>query len=276
MVLNNCPLVTIITPVYNGSDYLEELIQSVLNQKYPNIEHIVIDDGSQDNGATVAILHKYPHLHWWSHANKGQYATMNDGIGAARGEIICFVSADDLVSTDAVEVAAQYLMAHPFMDGMFGITNYIDQNGRDRSYPVPFRLAPIHFYPYFAHISHCSFYVKKTSIQKYGLSFDPTLRLVGDYEWLIRVYKARLRIGMVRQELAKVRIHAGQASQNYHDASVSEARAVLKAHHINKIYYLLLSTINLLLIRTGKVISLMQSLGLRDTIIYLMKRTNQI
>ena len=88
---------------------METLIQSVLNQDYPNIEHIIIDDGSQDNGVTVSVLSKYHHLHWWSRPNKGQYATMNEGLLAAQGEIICFVSADDLVSPDAIKTAVEAL-----------------------------------------------------------------------------------------------------------------------------------------------------------------------
>ena len=62
--------VSIITPAYNGAEYLEELFESVLKQDYPNIEHIIVDDGSQDNGATISILQKYPHLHWRSRPNR--------------------------------------------------------------------------------------------------------------------------------------------------------------------------------------------------------------
>ena len=72
MEVSNFSLVSIITPTCNGAEYLEELIQSVTRQVYPNIEHLVIDDGSQYGGATVAILNRYPHLRWWSRENKGQ------------------------------------------------------------------------------------------------------------------------------------------------------------------------------------------------------------
>src|SRR5574341_2572398 len=82
------PLVTIMTPVYNGAAYLEELIASVRDQDYPYVEHLIIDDGSTDNGVTVEILRKYPHLRWWSRPNQGQYATMNEGLQAAQGELI--------------------------------------------------------------------------------------------------------------------------------------------------------------------------------------------
>ncbi|MBE3118290.1 MAG: glycosyltransferase, partial [Candidatus Atribacteria bacterium] len=99
------PLVSIITPVYNGAAFIEELILSVQRQDYPNIEHIIIDDGSRDDGATIAILKRYPHLRWWSRENKGQYATMNEGLEAAKGEFVCFISADDLLTPGAVKIA---------------------------------------------------------------------------------------------------------------------------------------------------------------------------
>lgn len=274
MDVNTSPVVSIITPVYNGSKYLEDLIQSVLNQSYPNIEHIIIDDGSEDDGATVAILRKYPHLRWWSRANRGQYATMNDGLGAAQGEVVCFVSADDLVSPDAVKIAVKHMSEHPLFDGVFGITNYIDQNGNDYPYWIPFRFAPINFYPYFAHISHCSLYIKKKSIRQHGLSFDPSLRFVGDYEWIIRINKARLRIGVIRRELSKVRMHQDQTSLKYKDASKLEARKVLQTQRVNNVNHILLSTLNVFLRRTWKMGRMLKNIGVRSTINYLAKRNS--
>ncbi len=62
MVSNSLPLASIITPVYNGAKYLDKLIVCVRDQDYPAIEHIIIDDDSTDDNATVAILNKYPRL----------------------------------------------------------------------------------------------------------------------------------------------------------------------------------------------------------------------
>ncbi len=274
MDVNGYPLVSIITPVYNGSQYLEELIESVLNQDYPHIEHIIIDDGSEDHGGTVSILRKYPHLRWWSRGNQGQYATMNEGLLAAQGEIICFVNADDLVSPGAVRIAINYLGEHASLDGVFGITNHIDQRGNDYPYCIPFRLAPLYFYPYFAHISHCSLYLRKKSIQQYSLFFDPSLHYVGDYEWIIRISKTKLRIGMMRQELSKVRVHEDQASRKYRDASVLETRKVLKTQHVNKVNHILLSTINVSLLRLWKVGRMLKNIGIRGTVSHLAKRNS--
>ena len=61
---DNLPKISIITPSYNQAKYIEENIKSVLNQNYPNFEHIIIDGGSTDN--TVEVLKKYKHLTWVS------------------------------------------------------------------------------------------------------------------------------------------------------------------------------------------------------------------
>lgn len=116
------PLVSIITPVYNGQKYLAELIESVREQAYPNIEHIIIDDGSTDDGATLAILRHYPHLRWWSRENRGQYATMNEGLESAKGELVCFVSADDVLLPGAIRCVVEILRRNPEFDGLCGLT----------------------------------------------------------------------------------------------------------------------------------------------------------
>src|ERR1035437_2844540 len=115
----SCPLVSIITPVYNGAMYLDKLIQSIQNLDYPNIEHIIIDDGSTDNEATINVLKKYSHLRWWTRPNRGQYATMNEGLEAAKGEFICFICADDIILPEAATFAVQYLSMHLNYAGVY-------------------------------------------------------------------------------------------------------------------------------------------------------------
>jgi glycosyltransferase involved in cell wall biosynthesis len=237
MALTTGPLVTIMTPVYDGSEYLDELIQSVLKQDYPHIEHLIIDDGSQDDGATVAILKQYPQLRWWSRANKGQYATMNEGLQTAEGEIICFVSADDVLVPGAVSAVVEFLSKHSHDDGVFGITTRIDPAGESLPFYIPFRTAPMAFYPYFAHISHCSLYVKTASLRKHELQFDSTLKYVGDYDWMIRIYKSGLKVGLLKQELSRVRLHPDQASRKFAGGSQLEEQKVLDSQQIDTLAY---------------------------------------
>lgn len=263
MALVTLPLISIITPVNNGEEYLEELIQSVLNQSYPKIEHLIIDDGSQDGGATISILKKYPHLRWWSRENRGQYPTMNEGLLAAMGEIICYVSADDLISQDAVKFVFEFLSTHSEFDGVFGITRFVDLAGNPQAYPAPFQKAPISFVPYFAHISHCSLYIRRSSLLQRKLLFDPSLRYVGDYEWMIRISQSDLKIGRINCELSRVRLHDNQISQMNSKASLAEKQQVLDYRKINKLYYLLLWTSYLLQVWLWKVAKAFREDGIK-------------
>jgi glycosyltransferase involved in cell wall biosynthesis len=91
-VLKNLKI-TILTPSYNQGDFIEENIQSVMNQDYDNIEHIIIDGGSTDG--TIEILKKYPHLKWVSEKDEGQSDALNKGFTMATGDIIGWINSDD-------------------------------------------------------------------------------------------------------------------------------------------------------------------------------------
>lgn len=266
MAVNAFPRVSIITPAYNGAEYLEELIQSVLKQDYPNIEHIIVDDGSQDNGATISILQKYPHLHWWSRPNQGQYATMNEGLLAAQGEIVCFVSADDIVSPGAVKTAVEALTKNAHWDAVVGLTSRIDSQGRPYPYSLPFQSAPISFVIYFAHIPHCSFYVKRSALLDRQLLFNSTYKSVGDYEWMIRISRSTLKAGTLKQELSKVRIHHNQATQKHLDRGLTERQHVLEIYPVNKLGYWFLSSIYFFAFRCGKLALVFKSSGFKGVV----------
>ena len=91
----DCPLITIVTPVFNGDKELEASILSVLNQEYRNIEYIIIDGGSTDG--TLEILRKYEESidYWVSEPDRGIYDAMNKAIGLAHGRWVYFLGSDD-------------------------------------------------------------------------------------------------------------------------------------------------------------------------------------
>ncbi|MCP4762152.1 MAG: glycosyltransferase [archaeon] len=95
---DNLPKISILTPSYNQGEYIEVNIKSVLNQSYPNFEHIIIDGGSTDN--TVEILKKYPHLKWVSESDEGQSDALNKGLAMSTGEIIGWINSDDYYEVD--------------------------------------------------------------------------------------------------------------------------------------------------------------------------------
>src|ERR1700722_15718402 len=89
------PLVTVITAVYNGQPYVAGCLESVLRQDYPNIEHIVLDAGSNDG--TVDVLRQYDDriALWRSEPDRGIFDAWNKALLEAHGEWICFLGSDD-------------------------------------------------------------------------------------------------------------------------------------------------------------------------------------
>jgi glycosyltransferase involved in cell wall biosynthesis len=100
------PRITVVTPSYNQSAYLEETIRSVLMQQYPNLEYIVIDDGSTDN--SVEIIRKYePWLAYWTTGpNRGQSHVINKGFQRATGEILAWLNSDDCYEPGVLKTVA--------------------------------------------------------------------------------------------------------------------------------------------------------------------------
>jgi glycosyltransferase involved in cell wall biosynthesis len=127
------PLVSIITPIYNNTSFLDHCIQSVLSQTYKNIEHIFIDGGSTDG--TVDKLKKYQNQHtrrirYVSEPDKGAGDAWNKGWKMANGEIMGWLGADDTYEPDAIESVVSFFRCNPSMPFVFGECNIINNNGQ--------------------------------------------------------------------------------------------------------------------------------------------------
>lgn len=103
------------TPVYQGKAYLEETIDSVLSQNYPNLDYRIIDGGSTDG--TVEIIKRYEkHLgDWVSEPDKGMYDAIHKGLSKAKGEIQCYLNADDLFYGEALKIVGETFVRLPLM-----------------------------------------------------------------------------------------------------------------------------------------------------------------
>ncbi len=102
--MKNQPLVSIVIPLYNGSNYVEEAIKSALAQTYTNIEIVVVNDGSTDEGAGKKVCEKYAgKIVYYEKENGGCASALNYGIKKAKGEFISWLSHDDLYFPEKVE-----------------------------------------------------------------------------------------------------------------------------------------------------------------------------
>ncbi len=111
------PRITIVTPSFNQGEYIEETIRSVILQRYPNLEYIIMDGGSKDH--TVQVLEKYTSFitHWESKKDEGQTHAINKGFAVATGEIIAWLNSDDFYTKNAFQhlqpaIPADWKMGH--------------------------------------------------------------------------------------------------------------------------------------------------------------------
>ena len=122
--------VSIITPVYNQGKFIAETIESVLGQDYPDIEYIVIDDGSKDESAEV-IARYAGRLQHLRHDNMGETLTVNKGYRLCTGEIVGIVNSDDpLFTRDAISRVVECFRANPDVSAVYPDWVSIDETGK--------------------------------------------------------------------------------------------------------------------------------------------------
>ena len=98
------PLVSIIVPVYNTAEYVEECIQSILTQSYKNIELILVDDGSTDGSKSICTKYlQNTNVRYIEQENQGPQASRKRGVETANGEWVMFVDSDDYLLEDCVQ-----------------------------------------------------------------------------------------------------------------------------------------------------------------------------
>lgn len=127
-------MISVIIPLYNKERYILSTIDSVLAQTYTDYEVVVIDDGSTDNGLKIVEQLKCPKIRVIKQKNAGVSAARNHGILEAKGELICFLDADDIWMPDYL--ATQYQLYSEYPDCAMFATNYL-YRGRDGQTRLP-------------------------------------------------------------------------------------------------------------------------------------------
>jgi glycosyltransferase involved in cell wall biosynthesis len=203
------PLVSIITPAYNQASFLDETIQSVLSQDYPNLEYIILDDGSKDN--TREVLVKYgSRIRWESHENMGEALTVNKGFQLAKGDIICVVNADDPLLPGAVSEAVSFLAERPEILVAYPDWYYISDESRF------LHLEKVAEYDYVFMVSRhrCivgpGAFMRKQAIDLTG-GRDPQFKYVGDFDFWLRL-GLHGSFARIPKTLATFRIHPSSTS----------------------------------------------------------------
>lgn len=116
--------ITIITPSFNQAQFLEQTIDSVLSQKYHNLEYIIIDGGSQDRSVEIIKKHEKYLKYWVSEKDRGQSHAINKGLSIATGEIVNWLNSDDYYQPNALNLISE-LFADPKVSAVCAKSNIV-------------------------------------------------------------------------------------------------------------------------------------------------------
>lgn len=198
------PLVSIITSVYNGAATIGRLLLSVAQQTHPHIEHIVINDGSDDGGATQAVLDGWRGTRLISRENRGLFRSLNEGISAAAGELVVFIAADDyfVSSSSVADLAKPFCVAGAPVDVVVGITVRREEDGRRSVVQLPGMWLSRRLHCYGVGLAQCSMAIRRSFLLDRELLFDESLKCAGDIDLYMRLCAARARFAFVGKEIA--------------------------------------------------------------------------
>jgi glycosyltransferase len=183
---HNGPKISIITVTYNSAATLADTLESVQNQNYSNVEHIIIDGHSKDK--TVEIIKSFPHVtRWISEKDTGLYHAMNKGVQLATGDIIGILNSDDIYANNNVLSKVAYFFEKENPDTVYGDLNYVDAENMNivvRKWKSGGFRKSNFYYGWMP--PHPTFFVKKEIYNKVGL-FDMSLKIAADYELMLRI-----------------------------------------------------------------------------------------
>jgi glycosyltransferase involved in cell wall biosynthesis len=198
--------VSIVTPSLNQAQFIERSIQSVLAQQWRPLEHIVFDGGSTDG--TLDILKKYNgQLRWVSEPDKGQSDAVNKGVRTATGDVIGWLNSDDIYYPGAVKLAVEFLAAHPELDAVYGMADYI---AADDSIIDTYPTEPWHFprLKDVCFICQPALFLRRSVFERHGY-LGTDLHYCMDYEYFLRLGRAGVRFGYLETKLAGARMYVG-------------------------------------------------------------------
>ena len=214
------PLVSIIIPVFNGANYLKEAIDSALAQTYQNIEILVVNDGSNDNGATECIALSYgDKIRYFAKENGGVSTALNMGIENMKGEYFSWLSHDDVYTPD--KIASHIAMLNEEnKDSIFVCGSaFIDKDSKP--FPKKSRPLPSGYYPYDKMLSvafrrrlpgGCRLLIPKKHFDRFGL-FNESLRFMQDTEMWYRFLTGKISFILHPDNLGVLsRIHNEQVT----------------------------------------------------------------
>ena len=203
-VMNTDPTISVITVCYNSAATLARALQSVAEQDWPKVEHIVIDGASTDRTGEIIERFHSQLAHVVSEPDQGIYDAMNKGLACANGDIICFLNADDQYAHPQVLSLVATQMRNHKLDALMGDVGFFHKQYPSR---MVRRYRSDRFHPnqlaWGWMPAHPALFLSHTVVQRVG-HFKTDYRIAGDFEYIIRAFHNQ---NLRYQHLPEVLVH---------------------------------------------------------------------
>ncbi|MFA5205703.1 MAG: glycosyltransferase [Lentisphaeria bacterium] len=215
------PLVSVIIPVFNGQKFLREAVDNILQQGYPALEIIIVDDGSTDG--TAAVVRQLPvDVRYFHQGNCGPATARNRGIRDASGEFIAFLDVDDQWPEHNLFRLTAELGGDPSVQVVRGYAQLMQLNPQTGEYD--FAGNPKESFP---HYIGAALY-RKSIFEQVGL-FDPLLRFGEDSDWFIRAAEQHVNVRRLEETTLHVRRHGGNMTEGRNLVELNAMKVFKKA-----------------------------------------------
>jgi glycosyltransferase involved in cell wall biosynthesis len=218
-------LISVVVPVYNGELYLGAALESIFAQDYRPIEIVVVDDGSTDGTAAIAM--SYPGVWLIRQKNQGPAVARNTGLANSSGTLISFLDADDYWQPKKLRVQSDYLTAHPEMGCVIGKVHNFLEDGRD----LPGWISEAMMTEDGGGWNLGASLIQRWAFDRIG-SFNVMYPLCDDLEWVVRLTEAGIPVGLVGDIFLRRRIHTTNISRNQN--ALARARVRLLKEHMDR------------------------------------------
>jgi glycosyltransferase involved in cell wall biosynthesis len=208
-------LISIIIPCYNAEKFIVETISSVLNQTYPNLEIIIIDDGSTDSSKSKIETLKNNRVQYIHQNNQGVSSARNNGLKIAKGSYILFLDADDLLSNDFILNRFNFLELNNEFGACTSSIEIINENSQNQNkyYKNAFKIEDLTSFNPNSHTCPSGYLFRSSTLIKYQLTFNTQLSSSADKLFLYDFFKHAI-IGFIEDSPLFYRVFKSSMSNS--------------------------------------------------------------
>jgi glycosyltransferase involved in cell wall biosynthesis len=214
------PLLTVIVPSFNQAKFIRDCLSEPLELASAGVELLVMDGGSSDE--TVEILKELlgDNDSWVSENDRGQAHAINKGLSRGRGQWVAFQNSDDFYVEGKLALVLEAMMSNNDCDVIVGGVALVEETGKVTSvaYPKPIVFSCLSQYNF---IYNQAFFIRREFVDKVGV-LDEKLQFCLDYEWFLRIFRAKPRIHYIYDVIGAQRHHAETKTCNMRDVHDAE------------------------------------------------------